>query len=177
MINQYEILSELGRGQHGKVMLAYDTKTDQKVAIKIIKRQIKSYHLSNFSKCKANPLTEVAILEEVQHPNVITFFEFIDDSAYQKVFIILEYLENRSILWRKKGLPEILCIERMRWAIEKAGRAIDLSNFIDQGRKLIRAAQDRRRHCSLTTELIESGGEVDMSNPLLLLGKWRCGFI
>jgi [calcium/calmodulin-dependent protein kinase] kinase len=169
MINQYEILSELGSGQHGKVKLAYDTKRDQKVAIKIIKRQIKPYHLSNFSKCKADPLTEVAVLEEVQHPNVVTFFEFIDDPAYQKVFIVLEYLENRSILWRKKGLPEILCIERMRWAIEKAGRAIDLSNFIGQGRKLLRAAQDRRRHCSLTTELVESVDEIDMSTPFFCL--------
>lgn len=30
-INQYELLSALGEGMHGKVMLAHDTKTDERV--------------------------------------------------------------------------------------------------------------------------------------------------
>ena len=38
IINQYEVIEEIGRGQHGKVKLARDLKTGDHVAIKIIPR-------------------------------------------------------------------------------------------------------------------------------------------
>jgi serine/threonine protein kinase len=39
MINQYIIETELGRGVHGKVRLARDTETGEKVAVKIVERE------------------------------------------------------------------------------------------------------------------------------------------
>lgn len=39
MINQYVIEDELGRGVHGKVRLARDTETGEKVAVKIVERE------------------------------------------------------------------------------------------------------------------------------------------
>ncbi|KDN52181.1 kinase-like protein, partial [Tilletiaria anomala UBC 951] len=39
MINQYIIEDELGRGVHGKVRMAWDTETGERVAVKIVERQ------------------------------------------------------------------------------------------------------------------------------------------
>lgn len=41
MINQYIIEDELGRGEHGKVRLARDTETGERVAVKIVEREAK----------------------------------------------------------------------------------------------------------------------------------------
>ena len=38
MFNEYEVLAELGRGEHGKVKLARDLKRQKHVAIKIVQR-------------------------------------------------------------------------------------------------------------------------------------------
>lgn len=45
LINQYEILEELGRGEHGKVKLGRHVTTRQKVAIKIVQRYSKRRRL------------------------------------------------------------------------------------------------------------------------------------
>ncbi|KAI0007976.1 kinase-like protein [Xylariaceae sp. FL0662B] len=122
IINQYEVIEELGRGVHGKVKLARNLESGENVAIKIIPRFSKRRRLG---KVTASPQDktkkEIAILKKIRHPNVVALIEVIDDPEFKKIYMVLEHVELGEIVWRKKGLPWICSIERSR--IEKEMRA------------------------------------------------------
>lgn len=116
LINHYEIVEEIGRGQHGKVKLARDIENQgKKVAIKIIQRFSKKRRLG---KLTHDPETktkrEVAILKKVRHPNIVGLLEVIDDPELKKIYLVLEHVELGEIQWRSKGDPDICQFERRR---------------------------------------------------------------
>ncbi len=43
IINQYKILSKIGKGGMGEIYLAQDTKLDRKVALKILPKTLKEW--------------------------------------------------------------------------------------------------------------------------------------
>ncbi|KAI7927417.1 serine/threonine-protein kinase ssp1 [Pyricularia oryzae] len=114
LINQYEVMEEIGRGQHGKVKLARNTTTGENVAIKIIPRYSKKRRLGKVTAEDPgrNTKREVAILKKIRHPNVVALLEVIDDPELKKIYMVLEYVEHGEITWRKKGLPHICNLER-----------------------------------------------------------------
>ncbi|KAI0535860.1 hypothetical protein GGR58DRAFT_421180 [Xylaria digitata] len=113
MINQYEVIEELGRGVHGKVKLARNSDNGENVAIKIIPRFSKTRRLG---KVTASPQDktkrEIAILKKIRHPNVVALLEIIDDPELKKIYVVLEHVELGEVVWRKKGLPFICHWER-----------------------------------------------------------------
>ncbi|KAI2631613.1 kinase-like protein [Xylaria nigripes] len=113
LINQYEVIEELGRGVHGKVKLARNTENGESVAIKIIPRFSKKRRLG---KVTASPQDktkrEIAILKKIRHPNVVAVLEIIDDPELKKIYVVLEHVELGEVIWRKKGLPFICNWER-----------------------------------------------------------------
>ncbi|KAJ3557510.1 hypothetical protein NPX13_g9910 [Xylaria arbuscula] len=113
LINQYEVIEELGRGVHGKVKLARNLETGENVAIKIIPRFSKKRRLG---KVTASPQDktkrEIAILKKIRHPNVVGLLEIIDDPELKKIYVVLEHVELGEVVWRKKGLPYICLWER-----------------------------------------------------------------
>ena len=145
LVNQYEIIGELGRGEHGKVKLGRHVETKQTVAIKIVERHSKRRRLG---RGPANPESkvnkEVAILKKARHPNVVSLLEVIDDPNSQKVYIVLEYVENGEIVWRRRGLREIVHVDRIRLDREKAGFS-DTPAFVEESQQYVRTAQ-RLRH-------------------------------
>ncbi|CAJ2510795.1 Uu.00g064200.m01.CDS01 [Anthostomella pinea] len=122
IINQYEVIEELGRGVHGKVKLARNLETGDNVAIKIIPRFSKKRRLG---KVTASPQDktkrEIAILKKIRHPNVVALLEVIDDPELKKIYMVLEHVELGEVVWRKKGLPTICNIERRRVETEMHG--------------------------------------------------------
>ncbi|KAI1139912.1 kinase-like protein [Hypoxylon sp. FL0543] len=122
IINQYEVIEELGRGVHGKVKLARNLETGENVAIKIIPRFSKKRRLG---KVTASPQDktkrEIAILKKIRHPNVVALLEIIDDPEFKKIYMVLEHVELGEVVWRKKGLPYICSIERRRIEKEMGG--------------------------------------------------------
>ncbi|KAK5636358.1 hypothetical protein RRF57_012070 [Xylaria bambusicola] len=113
LINQYEVIEELGRGVHGKVKLARNLENGEHVAIKIIPRFSKKRRLG---KVTASPQDktkrEIAILKKIRHPNVVGLLEIIDDPELKKIYLVLEYVELGEVVWRKKGVPFICLWER-----------------------------------------------------------------
>ncbi|GAP85675.1 putative serine threonine-protein kinase ssp1 [Rosellinia necatrix] len=113
LINQYEVIEELGRGVHGKVKLARNLENGESVAIKIIPRFSKKRRLG---KVTAHPQDktkrEIAILKKIRHPNVVALLEIIDDPELEKIYVVLEHVELGEVVWRKKGLPFICYWER-----------------------------------------------------------------
>ncbi|KAL3420525.1 Serine/threonine-protein kinase ssp1 [Phlyctema vagabunda] len=118
LINQYEIIDEIGRGVHGKVKLARSLETGDYVAIKIIQRFSKKRRLGRVTVSPEDKTKrEIAILKKIRHPNVVGLLEVIDDPELKKIYMVLEHVELGEIVWRKKGSPAICLHERRR--IEK----------------------------------------------------------
>lgn len=120
MINNYEIIEELGRGVHGKVKLARNQLTQELVAIKIIPRFSKKRRLGKVTS-QDKSKREIAILKKIRHPNVVALLEIIDDPEQKKIYMVLEFAEAGEITWRKKGLPHICARERERQEREMRG--------------------------------------------------------
>ncbi|KAI9831457.1 MAG: hypothetical protein M1819_005056 [Sarea resinae] len=144
LINQYEIIDELGRGVHGKVKLGRNLTTGDDVAIKIVDRYSKRRRLGKLGNPEDKVKREVAILKKARHPNVVSLLEVIDDPAKKKVYIVLEYVALGEIIWRRKGVREIVTIERRRTERESRGVVDDISYAI-QDERLLREAEIRRR--------------------------------
>lgn len=96
MVNQYLVLSELGRGVHGRVRKATDTATGQPAAIKIVGRATRPRlrsalvpaprtHAPTATDDKV--LREIAILKQCASDHVVRLLEVIDDPLSKKLFL------------------------------------------------------------------------------------------
>lgn len=169
-INNYEILDELGRGEHGKVKLGRDLNTGQYIAMKIVPRYSKLRRLGRLGAPEEKVKKEVAILKKARHPNVVSLLEVIDDPTRHKVYIVLEFVENGEIKWRKRGTREILIVERRR--MERVQRGIpETPETQEEDRKWVarmhraREIAERRARSlglrSVPAWSLEHGGESD----------------
>jgi SNF1-activating kinase 1 len=121
LLNQYEIVDEIGRGVHGKVKLGRNLETNDLVAIKIVDRYPKRRRLGKSQTPEDKVKKEVAILKKCRHPNVVSLLEVVDDPAKKKVYIVLEYVALGEIIWRKKGDKDVVAMERRRQGYEFRG--------------------------------------------------------
>jgi serine/threonine protein kinase len=121
LINNYEIIDELGRGTHGKVKLGRNLFTNEHVAIKIVERYSKKRRLGKLGNAEDKVKKEVAILKKARHPNIVALLEVIDDPARKKVYIVLERVELGEIVWRAVAPKEIALVECRRYIRESRG--------------------------------------------------------
>lgn len=99
-IGNYVMTKTLGQGQFGKVFKAKNLLTGEELAIKKIDK----------SKIKSNPIlerllqTEVAIMHDIDHPNILHLYEFLESSG--NYYLVLDfcsqgdfehYLKNRGV--------------------------------------------------------------------------------
>ena len=120
LINDYEVLRELGRGEHGKVKLGRNLTSMAQVAIKIVPRYSKQRRLGRLGAPQDQTKREVAILKKARHPNVVSLLEVIDDPTRNKVYLILEFVEKGEIKWRRRGVREVVKINNARYEREHA---------------------------------------------------------
>ncbi|KAH9846649.1 kinase-like domain-containing protein [Lenzites betulinus] len=132
MINQYEFVHRVGKGQHGEVYLALDTVSDNMdVAIKCVSRKSKSDRMSklrkrNLPRSSNTPLVdqlgstehkirkEIAIMKKLSHPHVVRLLEVIDDPLRDKIYMVMEYLGGGEIKWRTKKDNPLLRVDQTR---------------------------------------------------------------
>lgn len=107
VLNTYEIIKELGRGQHGKVKLAKDLVTNELVAIKIVDRTSRPRLGRPQDKTNEEKIRkEIAIMKKCNHPNIVQLKEVLDDVNSRKIYLVLEYLEKGELKWQtSKGVP------------------------------------------------------------------------
>ncbi|KAF2235187.1 kinase-like protein, partial [Viridothelium virens] len=115
IINEYEILDELGRGAHGKVKLGRSLTTSTFVAIKIVERYAKKRRLGKLGNTEDKVKKEVAILKKARHPNIVALLEVIDDPARKKVYIVLEWVQRGEITWRTRCPKALALLEARRY--------------------------------------------------------------
>ncbi|CAD8115960.1 unnamed protein product [Paramecium sonneborni] len=100
IFQEYEIVSEIGKGGQGTVILARQKFIGSFVAIKIT-RDIEEEDLIIKRECK--------ILKELLHRNIVKVFQNLYFSKTKECILIMEYLEGGSLLQliRNKGtIPE-----------------------------------------------------------------------
>jgi serine/threonine protein kinase len=142
IINQYEIIDELGRGVHGKVKLGRDLNKNIFVAIKIVERYTKRKRLGKNNSHEAKIKKEIAILKKARHPNIVGLLEVIDDPNMKKVYIVLEHVEMGEVRWRTDGAKEITLVEYRRCQREAEGIfENDAADIEDE--HILQAAQQR----------------------------------
>lgn len=145
IINQYEIIDELGRGVHGKVKLGRSLETGQYVAIKIVERYSKRRRLGKNTSHEDKIRREIAILKKARHPNIVGLLEVIDDPTRKKVYIVLEHVEMGEVRWRTEGAKEIVLIEHRRYEREVRGIFDNESAALEDQRILLEAQTKRER--------------------------------
>ena len=90
-MENYEVLNQIGRGNFGKIY-KIKRKTDNKI---LIWKEL-DYSQMN-SKEKEQIVTEVNILSELNHPNIVKYYDRIIDKKNSRIYIIMEYCEGGDI--------------------------------------------------------------------------------
>ena len=110
VLNTYEILREIGKGEHGKVKLARDLINNELVAIKIVNRKSRKERPSlRMRKNSSAPVIneyelkvkrEIAIMKKCRHKHIVALREVLDDLNSLKIYLVLEYMEKGEIKWK-----------------------------------------------------------------------------
>ncbi|MEW5317105.1 MAG: hypothetical protein WDW38_008433 [Sanguina aurantia] len=133
-VNQYLIVSFLGRGACGKVFLCLNTydlrlyamKAVRKVDLDVSQQQHHTpSHASGSAPVKArrNPMDdlkrEIMIMKKMAHENVVSLHEVIDDPQGSKLLLVMEFMEGGPVLTREaletqEKLPETMAVQYFR---------------------------------------------------------------
>lgn len=103
-INQYILEQTLGSGAYSKVKLAYNTDDNRYYAIKICNKSFLSRRKIGIGPGSAldNVRRELAILKKLDHPNIVKLYEVIDDPSNDKLFMVMEHVENGPLMRETK---------------------------------------------------------------------------
>jgi serine/threonine protein kinase len=112
IINQYKIISSIGKGGMGEVYLAEDTKLNRKVAIKFLNEEFSqdADKLNRF-------IQEAKAASALNHPNILSVYEIGESDG--KNYIAAEFIKGRTLREKLSGqepfqLNSILKIARER---------------------------------------------------------------
>ena len=111
-LDRYTVLKQLGEGGMGKVYLAEEKESGEKVAIKVLYDYLESKWLDYF-------IQEAQILLEFQHPNIITLQGWGNYQGYP--YLVMEYITGstlREILARKVRLAPRHLIQLMTYVLD-----------------------------------------------------------
>lgn len=143
LVNNYELQKKLGSGQHGTVKLGRNLETNEKVAVKIVRRFSKKLRLGKAGDPSDMIKKEVAILKKARHPHVVSLLEVIDDDEFGKVYLVLEFVERGEIVWRKQTDRDVTIFEMQRTQREMANQ-IDEAYEIAETERFNSTAPARR---------------------------------
>jgi len=100
-LGRFELRSELGRGYHGRVYLAWDPQLERKVAIKLL------LGAQGDDSAHGKLMVEARAVARLSHPNIIPLYEV---GIYGKTpFLVFEYVEGvplKQEMQRRGALPE-----------------------------------------------------------------------
>lgn len=82
----YSLVSVLGQGHFGKVLLGKDIRTGEKFAVKVIRKQ--RAHVKSREKIRR----EVEIMRLVKHKNVLRLYDLFETA--EKLYFVLEFMEG-----------------------------------------------------------------------------------
>jgi eukaryotic-like serine/threonine-protein kinase len=101
--DRYRLERRLGVGGMATVQLAFDTRLERYVAVKLL-----AEHLAEDSSFVSRFRREALAAARLVHPNVVQVFDFGSDDASGRQFIVMEYVDGQScaeILRERGHLP------------------------------------------------------------------------
>lgn len=84
---RYEKLEKLGEGTYGIVYKAKDSETGQIIALKKIRLENEDEGMPSTA------MREIAILKELDHPNIVNLHNVIYKPMEKKLHLVFEYLD------------------------------------------------------------------------------------
>ena len=90
-MEKYEVISQISRGNFGKISKIM-RKSDKKI---LIWKELDYRQMTE--KEKEQIVTEVNILRELKHPNIVRYYDRIIDKKQSKIYIIMEYCEGGDL--------------------------------------------------------------------------------
>lgn len=107
-IGRYEVVRQIGSGGMGVVFEAVDPSLNRRIALKLV--QVSKAPQRRQGRLRKRLLREAHALAQLNHPNVVTIFEFGRHEA--DVFIALEFVQGRTaadwVLESEPSVAEIL---------------------------------------------------------------------
>lgn len=96
---KFHVRSAIARGGMGRIYFATQVPLERPVALKVVQADGDREHESQFLK---RFLQEASILAKLQHPNVVTLFDYgkFEGSAVERYFIAMEYLAGETLAHR-----------------------------------------------------------------------------
>lgn len=96
-VGKYVLQKEMGKGAFGTVYRAIDSTTNKVVAIKVLRK--KAFADQYMRRLLT---TEIMIMREINHPNILHLFEFLQNDAYY--FLVIQYCNQGDMTdWMKKN--------------------------------------------------------------------------
>ncbi|WTW99208.1 serine/threonine-protein kinase [Streptomycetaceae bacterium NBC_01309] len=88
--NRYQLESHVGRGGSGRVWVAYDRKSQRRVAVKAlgVPGDADEFHQQRLMR-------EFHIVAGLSHPNIVRMFDAVEDG--DDLFLVMEFLDGRSL--------------------------------------------------------------------------------
>lgn len=98
-VNGYTFKHNLGKGSYGKVKLCEISGTNRLCAVKICDKSLLNKKELGKSKSKLDDVKkEIAIMKNLDHPNIIKVIEIVDDPDHNKLYMFMEYAANSPIM-------------------------------------------------------------------------------
>ena len=117
-IGRFELRTELGRGFHGRVYLAWDTQLERKVALKLL------LGTGGDKASREQFLTEARAVARLAHPNVIPLY---DAGVHGNVpYLVFEFVEGevlKAVIRRQGALPWQDAVVSFRQILDGIGAA------------------------------------------------------
>ena len=103
---KYRVVSAIARGGMGRIYYATQVPLERPVALKVVQGDGDHEHESQFLK---RFLQEASILAKLQHPNVVTLFDYgqIEGAHVEQYFIAMEFLAGETLTFRLKNRPRL----------------------------------------------------------------------
>ncbi|PXF40190.1 Calcium-dependent protein kinase 1 [Gracilariopsis chorda] len=192
----YSFGKELGSGAYGDVVLAYDVDTNERRAVKIIRR-------GKNMKSQEHLEREIQVMKTISHPNIVSTYQIFDlkktiyivmeyvpggdlfdfvaehdclmesqaSQIIRSIFTAVEFLHRHSIVHRDLKPENILCVNRS-WPLQIKVTDFGFASFLDPSND-----QDN----TMRTQV----GTAYFMAPEIILNKghgppvdaWACGVI
>ena len=109
---KYRVETAIARGGMGRIYYAMQVPIERPVALKVVQGDGEQEHESQFLK---RFLQEASILAKLQHPNVVTLFDYgrIEGSHVEQFFIAMEFLAGETLTHRFKTRGRLTVAEAL----------------------------------------------------------------
>jgi len=106
-LSGHKVLSEIGAGGMGRVLLAQDERLNRKIAIKTL-----SARLHQEPKIRTRFMQEARALAQISHPNIVAIYSL---GAPEEIpHFVMEYVDGVDLFTATRALTIEQCVELMR---------------------------------------------------------------